>query len=244
MKKFLAGSICIGLIGFFAQQSALPEEPKYVRFPAKVILDPGHGGKDSGAVSASGILEKDITLSIAHKVARRLRGYGIKVLLTRSDDRFLSLRSRNMFIARNNPDLAISIHANSSSNRQVKGFESYMYFKQKKTGLLLCSVEDIDPSRFLYPLSLSGQRRENRCMQLAYFIHRKTIQLTGARDRGVKSGNFYVLKHNPSASLLVETGFLSNNRESEKLAQHEYQEKLAQGLADGSMLAMFGKIND
>ncbi|MDX9703201.1 MAG: N-acetylmuramoyl-L-alanine amidase [Candidatus Auribacterota bacterium] len=243
MKKFPLVFLIIVLVAQTVQEFVSAEEFEYDQFKAFVILDPGHGGKDSGAVSPSGILEKNVTLSIAQKVARRLSEYGVSVLLTRTDDRFLSLKERNLFIKKHRPDLSISIHANSSPYPHVKGFESFMYFKQKKTGFLLCSVEDLDPGRFLYPMSVSGQARENRCMQLAYFIHRKTIQLTGANDRGVKSGNFYVIKHNQSPSLLVETGFLSNRRESEKLAQHEYQEKLAQGLADGSMLAMFGKVN-
>lgn len=242
--KFLCCSMLVSLSCLTVYADQLADQSQYpaVRTEKQctIVLDPGHGGVDSGAVSPTGIEEKHITLDIAKKVARRLAQRGVNVLMTRTDDRFMSLKARNHFIRQRKPDFSISIHANSSPDERVEGFESYMYLQKKKTGMLLCSVSSMNPNSFLYPLSVSGQARESKCMQLAYFIHRKIIGLTGARDRGVKSGNFYVLK-NRSASLLVETGFLSNAEESEKLIQHEYQEKIAQGLADGSILAMFGK---
>ncbi len=206
-----------------------------------VILDPGHGGKDPGAV-ANGYREKDIVLSVAKKVRRILeRNYGLKVKMTRDRDVFISLRRRSE-IANNNRTLVfVSIHCNYSRNRRASGPETYFlstartnheravellensvikYEMEGKKGDLEFIVSDLLQNAFL-----------KESQKLAFSIHSHLVM--GNRDRGVRQAGFYVLRKIYAPSVLVELGYISNRKEARLLASEKYQWELARRIARG-----------
>lgn len=172
-----------------------------------ILIDIGHGGKDQGTKSTNGkVLEKDIVLKIGNKIIEQLKKEkDIKVIATRTTDEFLSLKDRNKLEVENNADLFISIHANAASNAtNVDGIETF-YWSQ-----------DNDDS-----------------YNLANIIHNNLIDNTDANDRGVKRGNYQVLRDANCPSILIETGFLTNYLESINLSNDNYQEKIATSIVKG-----------
>lgn len=166
-----------------------------------VMIDPGHGGKDSGAVGLNGLLEKDVILPISQQIGAILEQKGIQVILTRTSDYFVDLAPRVQMAKQANVDLFVSIHANSVDNRpDANGLETY-YFD-------------------------SGYR-------LAQTIHNSILQSIDIRDRGVRRARFYVLRNNPMPAVLVEVGFVTGNIDSPRLATPEYQNQMAQAIAQG-----------
>lgn len=166
-----------------------------------VMIDPGHGGKDSGAVGLNGLLEKDVILPISQQIGAILEQKGIQVILTRTSDYFVDLAPRVQMAKQANVDLFVSIHANAVANRpDVNGLETY-YFD-------------------------SGYR-------LAQTIHNSILQNINIRDRGVRRARFYVLRNNPMPAVLVEVGFVTGNIDSPRLATPEYQNQMAQAIAQG-----------
>lgn len=172
-----------------------------------IVLDPGHGGKDPGAV-ANGLREKDINLSVALKVEKILTDKGFTVLMTRKDDTFLELKDRVNFAVKNNADVFVSIHANNFSDGSANGTETY-YSKAGPT------------------------ERANQSKQMAGFIQERLHKALGTKNRGVKDAKFVVIHTNPIPSTLIELGFLSNKGDATKLASNDYQNKAAQAIADG-----------
>ena len=148
--------------------------------PLTVVIDPGHGGKDSGAVSASGVKEKDVVLSIAKKLAKILTRCGLNPILTRSDDHFIALKSRIGIVNQYNPVLCVSIHANASKVDSVNGFETYV--NDRCSG----SRKFLDLLKFANPMLLSGKTRNYKSVQLAYFINEGLSRYLSAKDRGIK----------------------------------------------------------
>ena len=168
-----------------------------------IVVDPGHGGADSGAVNGSK-REKDATLILGKKVTNRLRNAGYKVTMTRNTDKALTLQQRCDISNREGAALFISIHCNSATNKAAEGIET---FKAK-------SVQ-----------SLTHKFAEN--------VQNAMIKATGAKDRCVKSENFYVLRNTKAPAVLVEVGFISHKVEAEKLFNTEYQNKIADALVSG-----------
>ncbi len=168
-----------------------------------IIIDPGHGGADPGAV-ANGLLEKDLNLGISLKLKELLTGSGIPVRLTRESDQDLSLEAR-CDTANNWPaDLFLSVHCNGSPDPLAQGLEI-----------------------FCHPGSAPGTR-------LARAIHQELLQL-GRRDRGIKTAEFYVLKHTRRPAVLAECGFITNPGEADWLKSHlaEMAGALMRGIKKG-----------
>lgn len=156
----------------------------------KIVIDPGHGGKDPGAIS-NGLKEKDINLKISKALKEELLRDGFTVKLTREDDRFLSLKERSDIGNSFKGDLFISIHCNSSLNTDASGTEVFIYnLKNRETKAL-------------------GER-------IALEIS-KSLNL---KNRGVKEGNFAVLRCTKMKAVLIETAFLSNREDSKKLKEN------------------------
>ena len=151
-----------------------------------IILDPGHGGYDPGAIALDGTKEKDIVLSISQKVAKKLFKKGYRVLMTRHSDIFISLKDRAYFSNTRKPDLFLSIHANASTSRSSNGLECFFYSK-----------------------SSYSKREKDVSSKLLESLRKNTKQ----EFRGVKTANFFVLKHNKFPAVLLEVGFLSNKKE-------------------------------
>ena len=210
-----------------------------------VVVDPGHGGKDPGAIGARGTQEKDVTLQIAkelqHLMQRRL---GSKVLLTRTSDVFLDLEDRVAFANTQKADVFISIHVNSHSMKSIKGLEVYHFGKAsdpralqvaaRENGL---SLEENAPTwQFIIADKLNDQKIEES--QNFAWTTRETLlkSLTknyAVKDHGVKTAPFYVLRFTTMPSILTEVAFVSNPTEEKWLRSPTYQKNLAEGIYEG-----------
>jgi N-acetylmuramoyl-L-alanine amidase len=198
------------------------------RFPSStvwtVVLDPGHGGHDTGAISPRKILEKKVTLDIARRVQKHLRGSGVTVRLTRDRDSDVALPSRTAIAQKWNADLLVSIHVNSASNPQADGVETYLC---PMGGARSTSGAGSNTT------ACPGNRFDALNMLLAYRIHGSLVSGSGARDRGIRRARYEVLTTAPCPAVLVECGFLSNRAEESKLLSRRYRDDVAKGIAVG-----------
>ena len=172
-----------------------------------VVIDIGHGGNDQGTQSINKQkIEKDITLQIGTKVIEKLeKDKNIKVIATRTMDEYVSLKERNKIESKNNADLFVSIHANATgdSSSTTEGVETFYW------------------------------KNDDKSYKLANLIQGNIISSTGAVDRGVKQENYQVLRDSKCPSVLIETGFLTNYKESLNLSKSSYQNKLANAIVKG-----------
>jgi N-acetylmuramoyl-L-alanine amidase len=208
-----------------------------------IVLDPGHGGKDPGTTSQSGLQEKNITLSISRKIKAALQVKGIgSVFLTRESDESIDLDERTYFANSKNADLFVSIHANSSHNKKSQGLQTfYLNLATDRASTRLAQRENLfkkGSTIDMIKLDLEVAMHTNRSAGFAESLHKQVYKNlsrinTDMQDFGVKPALFYVLWGARMPSILVETGFLSHAGEAKKLASASYQEKMAQAIADG-----------
>jgi len=213
---------------------------------ALVMIDPGHGGKDPGAIGASGSREKDIVLSTARIVQRLLnREYGISAMLTRSDDRFMDLRKRLDTTRNQQADLFVSLHADAFHHDNVRGASVYVLsdrgasseaariLAQRENEAVVGGVnlEDKDNALASILLDLSQTAAMGRAQVLGNYI----LSAFGrnVRSRRIESAGFLVLKSPDVPSVLVELGYLTNREEEALLKQPSYQTQLAQHIVSG-----------
>lgn len=209
-----------------------------------VVIDPGHGGKDPGAIGVGGVREKDVNLRLSKLLAARLRARSFKVVMTREDDRFLDLEERTALAESVRGDLFISVHANASRNRSLRGIEIYYLDEgHKRHNLEVAARENgVKPSevdslqRALSRLRVSEASKHSRI--LAEVVHEDITKGLGetygdVSDLGVKKGPFYVLFMSSMPSILVETGFLTNRKDARLLASDRYLDTLAAQIASG-----------
>lgn len=216
-----------------------------------IVIDPGHGGRDPGAISSSGIREKDINLAIAKKIKAHLQNNGVKVILTRDSDRFISLWKRAHMANEKMADFFISIHANAARSKYVKGIEVYYLSEAvddmaRATAAAENVVLQYENSSFNtkgFETSVGTTLgdmlyKENRAesIELAESISEGMSKALGVKNRGVKRAKFYVLKGARMPSVLIEIGFLSNRSEAKRLKDPYYQKKLAKAVVDGILL--------
>jgi len=189
-----------------------------------IMLDPGHGAKDTGAIGHR-YREKDIVLKIALKLRVKLRQMGFRVLMTRTGDTFPSLHDRTELCRKYKPDLFISIHCNSGGKSgQARGVETYCMTPAGES-----STADSKPSFKVE----EGNKYDKSNARLALEIQRMILAYTGAKDRGIRRARFFVLKHASCPAVLVETGFLSNEFEESLLGASSYQKRIAAAIAEG-----------
>ena len=188
-----------------------------------IVIDPGHGGKDAGAIR-SGFREKDLTLRIAMRVRDRLVRAGYRVTLTRHTDIALTLAQRAALAKALKADLFLAIHINAAENPAISGIETFAM-----TPAGAPSSTNAKPDNTRYP----GNRCDVNNLALASMNHRYMLGRTGGADRGVKRARFQVLREISMPGVLIECGFISNPSEARRMASAEYQEKLARGIADG-----------
>ena len=188
-----------------------------------IVLDPGHGGKDAGALGARA-QEKHLTLAIAKRVRDRLVRAGYRVTLTRHTDIALTLAQRAALAKAQKADLFVSIHINAVKNSSLSGIETY--------ALSPAGAPSTSGTK-----AVSTVHPVNRCdcnnLALANMIHRYLLGRTGGTDRGLKRARFAVLRDISMPGVLVECGFITNPAEERRMMTAEYQEKLARGIADG-----------
>ncbi len=213
-------------------------------FLKTVVIDAGHGGKDAGAVGPAGLIEKDITLDIAKRLKETLEKQGINVVLTRDDDKLVSLKKRVSIANASAVDLFLSIHCNAAFSDRARGFE--IYFLSPATDDLARAVETVENSVIMFEPDSSNKSKEFLTLlaDLKYTEYRKESKMLAEMiqsnldmafsipDRGVKSALFYVLRGLEAPAVLIELGFISNPSE-EKLMQNEgYRQLLSENLAE------------
>src|SRR5438270_4080440 len=192
---------------------------------ALVILDPGHGRQASRAI-AGGVLEKDLTLDIAQRVGRLLDAQGMMTMLTRNGDSYVSLGDRAQVINRANNAVVVSIHLNDGPRPDVSGIETY-FAAQQAIGIPVIA------SWLPFLQKVANPRPNLESQSLAQFIQQQLVARTQAVNRGTKAQQFYVLANVRHPAVLVEGGFLTGKNDIGKLADANYREQLAMGIADG-----------
>ncbi|PYY86436.1 N-acetylmuramoyl-L-alanine amidase [Pseudomonas sp. TKO26] len=217
-----------------------------------VVVDPGHGGKDPGAVGAKGEREKDVVLAIARLLAKRLkREKGFDVKLVRNDDFFVPLRKRVEIARKHQADMFISVHADAAPRLTASGASVYalseggatsatarlMAQRENGADLLgastLLNLKDKDPMLAGGIVDMSMNATIAASLQLGSTVLESLSGITTLHQKRVEQAGFAVLKSPDVPSILVETGFISNSRDSQRLVTARHQQALADGLFNG-----------
>lgn len=215
-----------------------------------VVLDPGHGGEQEGAISPAGTKEKDLALDIARRIAARLKRDGAKVVLTRSGDIGVPLANRAAIATAIRADLFVSVHLNSmptaEQRRSSRGVETYFLSADasdthasavaaRENADRLAGEPEPDPADPVAAIldDLADANSLRGSSRLAYAVHERLVERLGVEDRGVKQAPFYVLAGARMPAVLLEVGFISHAEEARRLATREYQEKIAEAVAQG-----------
>jgi N-acetylmuramoyl-L-alanine amidase len=202
-----------------------PPPPAQSKPFAVVVLDPGHGGKDSGAV-CGGVLEKDLTLDVARRIERLLDSEGVATLMTRLGDTYVSLADRAAFGNRVRGCIFVSIHFNEDNKPVATGVETYYAAHQITAGSFLASWLP-----FLWrPLSESPNPESQN---LAGLIQEALVARTRAADRGTQARQFFVIANVTAPAVLIEGGFLTNKEDISRLASEDYRDQMAAAISDG-----------
>ena len=218
--------------------------PAGLRRVQTVVVDPGHGGSDPGALGVGGLREKDVNLGIARSLATQLRARGFDVVLTRDDDRALTLEDRSAIAESAGGDVFVSIHANAARRKGARGIEVYtLDTNHERHSLDVAARENNVPAARLDALQRALARIRvddvgDHSARLATHVHDQVIQGARSRDAslpdlGVKKGPFYVLFMSSMSAVLVETGFVTNRRDARLLGSERYQALLAERIAMG-----------
>src|SRR5205823_7859160 len=204
--------------------SVEPAPPPTTPF-AIVVIDAGHGGQDSGTTK-NGIVEKNLTLDVAHRVERLLQERGLVVALTRADDTYVSLQDRATMANHQPESVFVSIHFDDAGRTAPNGVETYyaahpVSFPERVASWL----------PFLQHTSSDPPNLESQ--SLAAAVQESLTARTQAANRGTRPQQFYVIANVRHPAVLVEGGFLTSKDEALKLANAEYREQMAIGIAEG-----------
>lgn len=208
----------------------------------KIVIDPGHGGRDPGTIGHNGIYEKNVVLAIAKRLKKLLeKKLDVEVLMTRETDKYVSLKERTQFANKKQGKLFISIHANWNRNSKVTGATTYFLgLAKSEESLEIAQRENAvikydngnshyntfsDEQIILAAMAQNSYNKESQ--DFAAMIQEKLKERSGIRDRGVKQAGFYVLVGASMPNVLVETAFMSNRREERLLNSRSFQEKVA-----------------
>jgi len=216
----------------------------------KIVLDPGHGGKDPGAIGVGGIAEKDLVLAIAKKLAVKLKKeMNIEVVLTRKDDRYVPLEDRTAIANAEEADLFISLHMNASPNVEASGLETYYLDNTTDEASMRLAARENSTSRknisdLQFILSdMTQNMKLDDSITLAHRLQKSLVtgmsrQMGDVKDLGVKKALFYVLVGARMPSVLVEMFFITNRVEGRAMNQEAYQNAMVEALLEG-----IGKYN-
>lgn len=179
--------------------------------PKTIMIDPGHGGKDQGTHCSKepAYEEKQLNLATAKLVQRYLQKLGYLVHMTRTDDSAIELQERAEMANKKHCDLFVSLHYNSAPNKQATGIEVY-FFNSKE-----------------------NPTRAKASEQLAEYILQAVVNKTQAKVRGVRKGNFAVIRETKMPAILIEGGFLTNETERDNILNNAYRKKIALGIVQG-----------
>ncbi|QEM67718.1 N-acetylmuramoyl-L-alanine amidase [Geobacter sp. FeAm09] len=227
------------------EKKARPHKKPLIAKIRRIVVDPGHGGHDSGAVGPNGVKEKDVVLAIGLKLRDLLKEeLGLDVVMTRATDVFIPLEERTAIANKVNADLFVSVHANAALNRGAAGIETYYLnlaktekaaqLAAKENGTTLEKVSVLQAVLF----DLMANYKLNDSAHLADEVQKSLhgrikSRHADVRNLGVKQGPFYVLVGATMPSILVETAFVSNPQEESRLTDPAYQEQTAEGIMEG-----------
>ncbi|MCQ9207522.1 MAG: N-acetylmuramoyl-L-alanine amidase [Omnitrophica bacterium] len=228
---------------FAAEKRAVPVSKHYGI--KTIVIDPGHGGKDFGAVGKYKTREKNIVLDVSKRLKKHLKRKNLNIILTREKDVFVSLKGRARLANSKGADLFISVHANASRFSRARGFEVFYLSEatdDKARAMAaaeneslkfendeIAESEDLSTATTIWDLKLKDNRRESK--GLAYYIYNITSDRMRMKKRGVKGANFAVLRGARMPAVLVELGFLTNSREASKLKKSYYREQIAEAIS-------------
>jgi N-acetylmuramoyl-L-alanine amidase len=215
----------------------------------RIVIDPGHGGKDPGAVGPRGVREKDIALDVGKKLGSLLRKkYGVEILYTRTKDVFVPLNERTEMANAKKADLFISIHTNASKKRNVRGLETYflnwtnnreaMRVAARENKISVKKMKQMQNELQFILQDLARNSKKEESMRLAHSVQNSMTQslkkdYRRINDLGVKSALFYVLVGAEMPSVLVEMSFISNREEEMRLSSKKYKNRIAEAIANG-----------
>ena len=211
----------------------------------KIVIDPGHGGHDTGTIGPNGLQEKDLVLEVSRRLGKLLEArLGAEVVFTRSDDTFIPLETRTAIANREEADLFVSVHANSSSDRNARGVETYyLNFTSSPEALEVAARENAVSDKSIHELqdlvkkiALKEKIEESR--EFATDVQRSlhsglAVKSPGIRDRGVKKAPFIVLIGANMPSILAEISFVSNPGDERRLETAAYRQRVAESLYKG-----------
>jgi N-acetylmuramoyl-L-alanine amidase len=212
---------------------------------SRIVIDPGHGGKDPGAKGFGTVYEKEITLQIARKLAKKLKqDLNCEVLLTRDKDRYITLEGRTAFANTQNADLFVSIHANAHEDRKIYGLETFfLNLATDDDSIRVAARENATSAKNISDLhsilsDLMQNAKINESSRLASHVQDAMFRdlkmhYSQIKNNGVKQAPFYVLLGAQMPSILIETSFISNPREYKRLSDSQYQNNLCDAIAKG-----------
>jgi N-acetylmuramoyl-L-alanine amidase len=213
-----------------------------------VVLDPGHGGHDTGAVGPSGLMEKDVVLDLALRLRWLLTTrLGIRVIMTRTEDVFVPLQERTAIANRAKADFFLSLHMNGATTRGAGGFETYYFTREPSDSDARASAQrenlviesngaagkDLESLLKITLADMAVTRDMRESSELAEFVLSSLDTLLKVENRGVKSGPFYVLATAAMPAILVESAFITNPKEERKLQRETYRQRVAEALYTG-----------
>jgi N-acetylmuramoyl-L-alanine amidase len=213
-----------------------------------VVIDPGHGGHDPGAIGPTGLKEKDVTLAVAKTLSRKLERFGkdfgiSRVVLTREDDRFIPLEERTAIAKKERADLFISIHCNAAKNSNAHGIETYILsFTNDPQALAVAARENVTTTKGIsdlkdiikrYILNSKIDESKRLATHVQSSVTTNIAEKYAVKDKGVKKAPFIVLIGADVPSILVETSFITNPREEERLRSEKYINEIADGILAG-----------
>lgn len=211
----------------------------------RVVIDPGHGGHDTGTHGASGFTEKDLVLDVAKRLGSLIETrLGSEVVYTRTDDTFIPLEERTRIANEHKADLFLSIHANSSPVRATSGVETYyLNFTTNKAALEVAARENAASQHSIYDLrdlveKIARKDKIDESREFAQSVQASLAALSArsnsrSRDRGVRTAPFVVLIGASMPSILAEIGFLTNAHDENLMKKPEYRQKIAQAIYKG-----------
>jgi len=209
-----------------------------------VIIDPGHGGKDPGAIGVGGLREKDVNLRLAKMLGERLDGMGFDTVYTREKDEYLSLEERTVVAEAAKGDLFISVHANASPRHKTRGIEIYFLDENherhsldvaaRENGVSRSEVDSLQRTISKFRVSENSEHS----VALANAVHGQLLpglrkKYRSVPDLGVKKGPFYVLFLSSMPAILLESGFLTNKYDARLLRSESYLQEMADHVALG-----------
>jgi N-acetylmuramoyl-L-alanine amidase len=211
----------------------------------KIVIDPGHGGHDTGTIGPNGLLEKDLVLDVSKRLGKLLEArLGAEVVFTRRDDTFIPLETRTSIANQEEADLFVSVHANSSRDQDARGVETYyLNFTSSPQALEVAARENAEADKSIHELQdlvkkIALKEKIEESKEFASDVQQSlhsglAAKTSGMRDRGVKKAPFVVLIGANMPSILAEISFISNPGDEKRLKSADYRQRIAESLYRG-----------